>query len=538
MGKGRISEEGKRIIRQRMATTAHGLCAAAADDLAARFGVCRATIYRHADRHGASRPRAGRADYRAWVDHVVALAHRSTPAAALDLALESAVAAGDLPAAALAMSTGTLYNIAREMGYRPARRRTQRLHADWPLQAVQVDGSTSQYLTPLEQQDDGDWILKIHRGPVSPNGYKNKPLAAHRMRLMVYGIWDMATGLSRACYMPGLGENSLDFITALIQMLLETGDPLRPLAGVPENIWPDQGVLVKSNATRNLLSRLGTAVITGAPHNKERQGGIERSWRTLWSRFERALLLEDRITITLSELHQRLIEFERRQGALSARTRVAGRIVTRAEAWTALMNRRPADQPLRKMPANALATLYREDQRKLNRNGILSWDKTEYECAAWHSRTVIVRQPLDGSDELTLECPVTGNRTTARPYSPRRYGNVRGQMKSPLDHLLDRAQPVGGAVYGDSPHPAPSAGNIIPLQAKPGAAQEIDNPLDAARFATMADALAAFRALYPYPLGEADLAAVTGHIDSQRLSRVAVSDLAGDLLAQLTTTTR
>ena len=536
---GGIGEEGRREIREALAAAPHGRKGRAAKDLAGRFGCSVGTVYRAAGLGGAPRLREPlKPEYRGWVEHAVALAHRAQPPAALDLAIESAVAAGGLPREALAMPIGTAYRIARELGYRPPARRTQRLHADWPLQAVQVDGSTSKHLVPERELEGGDWLLKVHRKPTPASGYKNKPLGAHRMRAVCYGVWDMCTGLARADYVVAQGESALDALTVMLALLGEGDDPARPLAGVPENLWHDNGPLFKSDATRGLLSRIGIAVVPGPPYRKERQGGVERSWRTLWQRFEASILLEERTSIALSELRRRLADFERRQGRLPSRTPVDGvQAVSRARAWRELAHRRPADKPLRRLPPNALQTLFKEAERRLDRNGILRWDGREWECLDWHLKKVLVREPLDGGGErLTLEDPGTGERSLATPYRPRAYGQVRGQRKDQLERLRERLQPVGGAVYGREAAPAAQPegdGKVVHLAARLREAEELENPLDAERHPSLQAAMAAFAGLYPYPLSPADRQAVERRLAELGLARAAVAELASSLLAAI-----
>ena len=531
----RITDEGSKAIRDAMAAAGHGEKGRVVAELAARFSVSTSTIYSHAGIGGASRKREPeKPEYREWVEHAVALAHRASPPMALKLAIRSAVAAGDLPPEALDVPEGTLNRIRGELGYAATARRTQRLSADYPLQAIQIDGSHSNYLIAERQLDDGDWLLKIHRKKMPLSGYKNKPVAQHRQRLIWYSIWDMCTGLVRYTPTIARGENALDAITSLLGMLSDDSDPGRPMAGVPDHLWSDHGVLVTSDASRDLLGRLGIAVVTGKPGNKERQGGVERSFRTLWSAFESTILAMDNTHIKLSEVSAMLAEFERERGTMPARQQIAGEIVSRVQAWTMLANRRAADNPLRKLPANALATLYREDGRHIDRNGIIRFKGTEYECHDWHNRWVIVRQPLDGREELTLECQVTGERSSARPWQPRPYGEVRGQPKAPLDRLLEAPAPVGGAVYSaDASTPASASGNLVMLQARLRQAADLDNPLDASRFTSMADAMAAFTAIYGYPLNPADRAAIKQRIEAAALNRAAVADLASNLLTKL-----
>ena len=534
---GRITAEGREAIRNALADVTHGQRGQMVADLAERFGVSPATIRRQAKLNCTSRKREpARPEYRGWIEHAVKLANQATPPVSLELAIMSAVAAGDLPAAALEIPVSTQNRIRREMGYQPTVRRTQPLVADYPLQAVQFDGSHSDYLIAERQLDDGDWLLKIHRKKVPLSGYKNKPTKQHRQRIIYYAVWDMCTGLIRYAPTVAKGENALDAITSLIEMLSDGSDPARPMAGAPGDLWSDNGALVKSTASRSLLSRLGIAVILGAPGNKERNGGVERAWKTLWSAFERTVLLEDRTHITLSEITARLAVFERRQGKRPARQKIGDNIVSRAAAWTMLANRRAADNPLRQLPPDALETLYREDRRYINRNGIVQFGGEDYECRAWHAQWVIVRQPLDGREELILESETTGERTTAQPYSPRSYGEVRGQEKSALDRLLENADVTGSAVYDASAQaPAQTPVNVVSLQARLQAPADLENPLSVERFASMAEAMAAFTATYQHPLSNADRAAVVNRIEAAGLDRAAVADMASSLLARLST---
>lgn len=514
-----------------LAAAAHGERGRVVRQLAQRYGVSPSTIYRVARVGGAARPRAPKhPEYRDWTQVAVALSHRAPQPAPLDLAIESAIAGGLIPPAAAEMPLGTAHRVAREIGLRPQPRRTQRLHADYPMQAVQFDGSTSKHLTVGEQIADDDWMLHLHHAPTPASGYKNKPLAAHRMRLMSYSIWDMCTGYRRASCKVALGEAAADAIIALVEMLTDTGDPTRPLQGIPDDLWSDQGVLFKAAISRELIDRLGVALNTGKPYNKERMGGVEQGWRRQWQRFERSLFLTGEETITLSALTARLAEYERREnGRRLARIPVGGRAVSRTDAWAALVRARP--EPLLTIPDNAIQTLHREDKRRIDRSGIVRWRGAEYECREWHDCWVMARQGLDDADVLILE-DSDGNRVEARRYQPRAYGEVRGIPHTALDKLLEQGLPVGADPYAPAAHEA--SGNVTPLRGAPTVSAEIDNPLDASRYVDMESAISAFCTLYPYPLSAADREAVEQHIQGDGLSRQAVADLASALLATIT----
>ena len=321
-------------------------------------------------------------EYRRAVRVAVDLAHRAPEPAPLDLALEAAVGAG-LIAAGDVPPLSTAHRIVRDEGLRPKPRRTQRLCADYPMQAVQVECTTSKFLSVGDPVGDGDYELRLVKR-ISARGYKNKPLAAHRLRLQAYGLWDMCTGYVRSALTVARGENALDQTEALCAMLAETGDPLRPMHGLPDHVWSDNGAWCKSPAVIDLLDRLGVDLVRGAPYNSERQGGVERPWRTLWRRFELSLYLRagGPEMILLSELRERLLEYERRENARLSRTPVAGRPASRAAAWVALTNGRPADNRLRRLPKGAIETMSREVRRRVDRNGIVRWDGVEYEVRA------------------------------------------------------------------------------------------------------------------------------------------------------------
>ena len=527
-----LSELAIADIRTALADTAHGAKGAVVTALAARYGVSPATVYRLASVKGAQRKREpGRPEYRKWVKIAVRLSHRAPQRIPLDSCIESGIASGALPPEAADMPIGTAHRIAREAGLRPGPRRTQRMHADYPMQAVQFDGSTSKHLTVGEPLADGDWMLHLHRSPLPASGYKNKPLADHRMRLLIYGIWDMCTGYKRARYVVAKGENAADSVASLIAILTQTGDAARPLHGLPDNLWSDQGALFKTTASRELLGRLGVAWAPGPPGVKERMGGVEQGWMRKWQRFEGSLFLSDQETIKLSEINARLARYEAKENArCPARISVFGQMASRTDAWIALTNGRPEGNPLREVPENAMQTLHREGRRRVDRNGIVRWEGEEYESKEWHAKWVTVRQALDAPDILTLEDPTTGERTTAARYQPRHYGDVKGITATALDKLLAEAAPVGADPYAES-RSEPTNVSLIP--ARSTAAEPLDNPLDASRYLSIEEAMAAFKQLYPWPLCAQDYAAVRARIEAGDRDREAVALMANTLLTTL-----
>ena len=523
-----VSAAVREEISGAMAEAGHGERTATARRLAAHFGISVSALYRAIRLGGSARPREPRRpEYRDWTRIVVRLAHEAPRPAPLDLALEAAVESGALPRAAARMPISTIHRVARELGLAVRPRRHNRMHADYPMQAVQIDGSSSEHLVVVEQSGEDDFHLRLHRRPYSAGGYKNKPLAAHRLRVLLYALWDMCTGYVVSRYCVARGESALDAADFLCWALAGQDDPRIPFRGVPDDLWSDQGPLFKSAASRELLERLDINLCAGAAYAKERMGGVERTHRTRWARFERALFLRAGDTISLGELNARLAEFEiRENGCRASRTPVHGRRASRTAAWVALSNARAT--PLRELPPNPIETIAAQASRTISAAGIVSWGGVEYHCADWHGRPVTARRALGGdSMEITLEDPATGERRLARRYQARPYGDIVGVPLSALDRLLDQpAEHTGADLYAPS-----AARNLISLPGRSDPALPLANPLDADSLGSLRAAMRLFIAEYPYPLSAQNRAMAEQQITAARFSRRAVMALAQDLLS-------
>ena len=525
-----LAENVKTIIRESLHAAPRAARRKLVRRLAAAYGVSTATVYRVAGLNGPKRKRgAERPEYRDWTRIAIRLRERAPKPIPLDLAIESGIASGALPAEAADMPVATAYRIARENGWARKKKRTHRLSADYPMQCVLFDGCTSENLIVAEDLGDGDYLLKLHHNLYPASGYKNKPLGPDRLRLVVYGIWDMCTGYTRAIAMAALGENFLDGMESICDMLSETGDPARPLHGVPDDMWADNGALLKARATADLLARLEIAAIAGKPYAKERMGGVERPWRTLWSRFERSLFLCGEPTIRLSELNLRLQRFEARENALRpSRTPVAGRPASRAAAWIALTNARAPHNPLRKLPADPLRTLVREARRKVDQSGIVRWGGVEYECADFHDCWVTVRRAIDGSGDLVAIEESTKKTGVATVWAPRPYGDIRTAPKTELEKLRECDEPLPLA---DPYAERPGADNVVSMPARSAPAAPLENPMEARdRFASLAEARSAFIEHVTLPVWSQLSASARERVDERimelELARTAVVELA------------
>lgn len=519
--------------------------------LATLFGVSEATVWRAAAVGGTSRKRPPQKPrYRDWTRTAVAIAHRAPKPVPLDLAIQAGLESGELPPEAATMPVATAQRIARtELGLRRPKLRS-RMRAEYPMQAVQLDGSSSEHLVPVRRfgTEDGadDWLLRTHRRPYAATGYKNKPLGPERQRVLVYALWDMCTGYVVSRYAVARGEDAIGAIEFLCWALADKGDLRAPLHGVPDDLWTDQGALFKSRAAGDLLHRLGIALVTGAPYAKERMGGVERSHRTRWSRFERSLFLNAKDQFTLSEVNARLAEFEARENQRRpSRTRVAGRTVSRTAAWTALSNGRPADNRLRRLPENPLETLAQEVRRRVDVSGIVRWGGREYEIEADSAprlagRRVIVRRSFvtdPDEDLLVIEDPATGERALAHPYRPRAYGEVRSAPATPLERLTEadavarQSAPgnAGADLYRRSDAVSIPGVAAMPTRSEPPV--PLDNPLDASCYRNLEQAMRDLAELYPHPLSPGNRDAAATYLERHGLKRQAVVELANRLHA-------
>lgn len=532
-----LSESARRAIADELRGAPHGARAETVARLATTLGVSAATVYRAARVGGTPRKRApARPRYRQWVAAAVRIGQECHPddPPPLDSLVAAGIESGVLPPEAAAMPIATAYRVARELGLVAKDRRTQRLDADYPNQALQFDGSTSKYLVVKRALGNGDWLLELHVKPTPARGYKNKPLGPDRTRVVYYGMWEMCTGYSLSRAVVARGENAFDEMAFLCWALEEKADRRIAFHGLADDVWFDQGNVFRSAAAGDLIERLDMNPNPGRPYNKERMGGVERSHRARWARFERELFLLRTPTIRLSELNDRLLESHVKENARRpSRTLVAGRVASRASAWVALVNARPADNPLRKIVPNAIETMAKEKTGAwIDANGIVRWEGGSFEVPQWHSMSVTLRRPLvEGPDRVVVEDPKSGERRIALPYERRPYGTVRAQPKSALEELAETATEFAGADL-HRPGRAEADPRVVGIPARSAEARPLEDPLDAGRHPDIETALAAFRALYPHPLRPDHLALLVERIEEAGLAKGAVVDLAQGLTAR------
>ena len=495
---------------------AHGERTAVADRLAAQYHCARATIYRAANdagRRGTSRARGPQHPERHdWARTLAAYAlpddGRSLP---LDLAVAMLVDSQRLPAEAKQVPIGTWHRLFRDLRLNQRTARTRRIGADYPNQAWQMDGSTSEYFIADHPTPDGDWWLTIHRSPMPLSGYKNKPVKPHRQRVTVYGFVDIASGARLSRYTVARGENAYDAMEAFTWAMGDRADDARlVLRGVPDNLWSDQGPIAKHHATRDLIERLHIQLVLGPPYQKTRMGLVERAWRTQWQRFEMPFVLSGLEGIRLSELNERLATYLNQENQRASRDAPE---FSRADRWQAGVNARGGAQAI---PANALATLVREYSRYVDTSGLFRLNHVEYELIDLHDEWVTVRHALHQSDGPVVVEDARGQRREVRLHRALGYGEHRGSPLLPVE----RARREGAAPAGEGlslPYDRTEAGNVTRFPVRQSPAHSLPHPLETAPApATVTEAMATFRALYAGPaLSEHWQSQIQAHLQAQ-----------------------
>lgn len=470
------------------------------------FGVSLATLYRQMDKAGFSEAGPRKADparpeYREWVSACMVLALKSPdgkPIALID-ARQAAVEMGAIPPAALEVHIETFHRIAREMGFRDTGRKINAVWSDHAHQVVLFDASSSAYFSVVKELPDGDFLLRLNKRP-HPD-YKNKSVGKDRLRVIVYGFWEMFCGYQWATYTASTGENGYDGMAALVEFMQPKQQAADPVQGMMDHLWVDQGPLTKLGASVDLIERLGIELNKGEPYEKYRMGGVEQTHRRRWE-FERTFYmslingggtLAEKGEITLSELNARCAAHRARLNANRARWQPGK---TKLQAWShSAAERARNGNPIRRLPENAIETMATEVRRRVDQHGVITWDNQLYEVAdGLHSRWVIARRALEDG-RVVVEDIETGKRYETQPFAPRRMGEYRAFKKS----VVEEAREIGKGISAPSPYQPEAGSNVVALPTRTAPPAPLANPLEAGRYDSLGEALRAFMEWHGMP---------------------------------------
>lgn len=488
----------------------HGSRTEQAKKAAETFGISPATLYRKFVKAGLVEERPSKQrepekpQYREWVAMCMTLALKTRdgkPIALID-ARAAAVDAGLIPREALDVHIETFHRLAKEMGFREDKKKVNRLAAEYAHQAVLFDASSSGYFSVVKELEDGDYLLKLNPRPHAD--YKNKPVGASRLRVIVYSFWEMLSGYQWADYTVSKGENGYDAMASFIKFCEPKADSRDPVQGLPEQFWADNGPIAKLGASVDLIERLGVQIERGQPYEKERMGGVERTHRSRWEfertfymwltnvaydehGQERALNGYEKGEITLSELNARCAAHRARINANHARWQPTK---TKLQVWQLSASERArAGNPIRRIPENAIETMATEVRRRVGRDGVFQWDNQFYEVDdGFHSRWVMARRSLEEPGKVVVEDIETGKRFGCKMFKPRTLGEYRAFPKT----IVESAKELGASISVAPPYSAEAAPNVFAFPAKTAEPAPLPNPLEAGKYASLGEALRGF----------------------------------------------
>jgi transposase InsO family protein len=459
---------------------------------------------------------------------------------ATDQAVDLALSNGIIPEKYSEVSIGTWNRVMRECGFGKRSVRRQRYQAEYPNQLHHVDASSSQFFYVHREAGDGDYILRMHGG--NALGYKNKPVPI-RLRPWLYGLTDDYSGYHLARYIAAAGESLADNLQFLAWAWSGESDGGRrtedgktkatgkEFFGIPERIKSDQGPLMKGDASREWLDRLGVEQDGSTPYAKEAHGKIERPWRTLWGRFERVFFVEAdwrRFEITLSELNRRFRIYQ--ENEYNMRSHRYEKNITRLDAWRRINLRGGAVA----MPENAIATAARRYIRTVNVDGTFSVDGMIYEVKGLHEAKVRVYEGIF-DDRLVVEDMETGEKYQTKRFTPAKLDEYHRAKDTPHQTAAKNAEDLvmRNTLYTeDRGRRTENEGKIARLPTRIRERRKIENPLGTDSFGSIEAAMREFLSICPVRMTDADREAVKGLIIENGLSRGFVRELALEVQAE------
>lgn len=526
-----LAESIKTQIRSEWQAAQNGAKSAIIIRWAQTLNISYQTIYRDLDigrKRNGERLIEGIDDAACLVAQVKKRPPKEAGEIATDQAVELAISNGIIPEEMADVSIGTWNRIMRECGLAKKSRRVQRFQAEYPNQLHHVDASSSQFFY-VHRQEGSDFILRMHGG--SGLGYKNKPVPI-RMRPWLYGLTDDYSGYHLARYVAAAGESLADNLQFLAWAWGSSDD--KPFFGIPERIKADQGPLMKGEASREWLDRLGVELDGSTPYEKEAHGKIERPWRTLWGRFERVFFVEadwKRFEISLSELNRRFREYQNNEYNL--RSHRYEKEITRLDAWRKINLRGGAVA----MPENAIATAARRHIRTVSVDGCLSLDGVTYEVKGLHDAKVRVYEGIF-EDRLVVEDIETGEKYETKKFAPAKLDDYRREKDTPHQRAVKDAVDLvmRNTLYGGEPNAAVEGGatraKITRLPTRIRERRQIADPMCVDSYGSLEVAMRDFLNICPARLSQAERGQIQELIMENGLARSFVRELALEVQAE------
>lgn len=442
---------------------------------------------------------------------------------------------------------------ARTLGLNDGAGYVRRMEAAYAGQAHRVDASGSRHFRVIEPAGEGDWTLRVVR-----EEQRNKRWADGSLLWLVVVIDDYSRVLN-AEYHVAPGESA-----ALVQgTLLRTwrGEAGALPRGVPhEFLLCDQGSFGKDLSTKALLSWLGVELVTGMPHNSQRNGRVERPIRDLKEGFERAYLAthKEGALCRLSQIKDELRQYLR---LANERRHPLRRTLSKRADWAQSIGFRG----IRECPEDALRMATYRAERTVAKDGRVQHDNRIYEVVGlpfgMAGRRITVVFNRDGElvaehdgrhfalrDAAAVSLGSYGSEAQrGRSTAPAAQVAREAQERAPTEVGLFSPRRAGALAAAGFEQRAPgqpvrptlvaSNGQIVTPQPRLRPATEqpaaFDAPLPPARFAGLEEARRAMGDVIGQPLhtllDEARLAQVDAALQARGYDRAFTNELAAEL---------
>lgn len=263
----------------------------------------------------------------------------------------------------------------RKNGFRE-QKRMRKVEADFATHVMLMDFSRSNYLQVRDYDEDADdWLLEVSGKQLS---YKDPEGAFRTWYAMLI---DDHSRLRLARLFCDTGENALLGLTFLRWAWTREEDE-HPLRHVPRILQTDFGAFRRSTRVQNAFESLDEVSLKKA--SKNAQGKVERSFRTLWQRFELPFAVEnkDGYQIHLSDFNALLKEhcLQEANRPHPERSRY-----TCSQIYEGSIQRTP---PLQ-VEADLIKVAFEVYTRRVDPYGRVSIEGTKYRCPDSHEGIAI-----------------------------------------------------------------------------------------------------------------------------------------------------
>ena len=473
------------------------------------------------DSHKTRKAAPLRPEYRAWTFIIFQIKKRPPEEAgeiSTDQAVRIAVNSGLIPAVALSVPVETFDRIGREMKLNQKKVRRNRFQASRPNKVHHFDASTSKFFYIKKRMPDGDYVLRMHR---PAKHYKNKPIPVDALRPWVYGLTDDNSGRHLARYTAAQGESMIDSLSFLGYAW--------SVAGLPAELWADQGMLKRGLASQDLIMRLGVELPDFDPYEKYTHGKIERPWRTQWQRYEKQYFAVDdwqKFEITLSEFNRRFDIYLEEYNAMAHRFEPD---ITRMQAW----NRVNLYGGIVALPENALATVAKRKKRKVDVDGTIEYEGVTYEVKGLHAAWVYVYEGIF-EDRLVVEEIETGNKFEVCNFKPLDTGEFRAHPETAHQKAVKESANLNitpdALLYAEK---KPSTEKITPMPTRVKEERELADPMNVTAYGSIAEAMAELAGIVGTVIPADQRAEIERLIKVTALDKGFVNDLALELRAAI-----